>query len=114
MSQQFKVLTKVNTIGQQSITRLEHLQFGEHKLRLTIKSDSYKFQSYATLEVLNKATMEWSKVVYRPHSDMVTQEGLVYRPDVQRMIRGGPQLDFITFVSADRKWLLDAFKALAT
>src|SRR5690606_37301673 len=48
--------------GSQDVTARRVLSLGDFKVRLTIKSDSYKFQSFARAEVWNPATLSWNHV----------------------------------------------------
>jgi hypothetical protein len=90
--------------GRQDISLNELLNYGEHRLRLIIKSDSYKSQCYARLEAFDKSAMKWNIVVYRPHGDMQTEEGLVYSrlSDVHNEVK----------FQSDRAWLIAQFKNL--
>ncbi len=51
-----------------------------HKLRVRIKSDSYKFQSYARIEIYNEQERKWNVLASIDHGNMETQEGLHYMP----------------------------------
>lgn len=102
----FKVLSKTQTVGDQNVERLELLQFGEHKLRLSICSNAYKFQSSATVDVLESSpAVKWNRIVYRPHGDMKTREGLCYMPHAKTR-------DFTPDMGEDRLWLLDQVRML--
>lgn len=67
--------------GRQDVTARRILSLGDFKVRLTIKSDSYKFQSFASAEVWNPATMSWSQVHSIHYAEMATPEGLYYHPN---------------------------------
>lgn len=99
---EFNSLSVTVSPGQQSVTWLELLQFGKHKLRVTIKSDSYKFQCMARIEVLDADPVKWNILAYRPHGVMQTEEAM-------RWVLGRVyQKEF----SADRQWLLDQARLL--
>lgn len=103
---QFKVLSKTQTVSRQDVERLELIQFGEHKLRLEIRSNAYKFQSHATVDILDKsAGIKWNQLVFRPPLAMETKEGLCYQPQAERR-------DFLPDMGADRLWLLDQVRML--
>lgn len=50
------------------------------KLRVQIKSDSYGFQSYARIEVLDAAGRKWNSLHAIHHSRMETPHELAYSP----------------------------------
>lgn len=104
MAHKFINTDKSLTFGGQDVKLYELLNYGEHRLRLTIRSDSYQSQCYARLESFNKADMSWSVVVYRPSGDMKTQKGLVYMPPAKKATEAS--------FKADRDWLLSQFKNL--
>lgn len=66
--------------GGQDLTARRILRVGPHKVRLTVKSDSYKFQCFARAEVWNPADLKWNQVHSIPHGKMETEEGLCYLP----------------------------------
>jgi hypothetical protein len=103
---EFIVLSSTQSLGQQSVTLLQLLSFGKHKLRLTIKSDAYKFQSHARVEVMETSpAIKWNVLVYRPHGDMKTPEGLCYHS-------GAGTRNFMPAMGEDRLWLLDQTRLL--
>ncbi|AFN39616.1 hypothetical protein MP1412_45 [Pseudomonas phage MP1412] len=67
--------------GRQDVTARRVLSLGDFKVRLTIKSDSYKFQSFARAEVWNPATLSWNQVHSIHYAEMATPEGLCYHPN---------------------------------
>lgn len=66
--------------GRQSVTSQDILLIDGHKIRLTIKSDSYDFQSSAVAEVWNGATLSWNRVHSIHYAQMKTRPGLIYGP----------------------------------
>jgi hypothetical protein len=102
---EFVTLSSTQTVGGQDVTLLELLQFGKHKLRLTIRSNAYKFQSHARVEVLDQQPVKWNMLVYRPHEDMKTPEGLCYHS-------GNKTRNFLPVMGEDRLWLLDQVRLL--
>ena len=67
--------------GRQDVTARRILSLGDFKVRLTIKSDSYKFQSFARAEVWNPATLSWNQDHSIHYAEMTTPEGLSYYPN---------------------------------
>ena len=67
--------------GRQDVTARRVLSLGDFKVRLTIKSDSYQFQSFARAEVWNPATLSWNQVHSIHYAEMATPEGLCYHPN---------------------------------
>jgi len=65
--------------GRQSINFTEVIEFDGHKLRISIKSDSYNFQSYARISRWNGE--EWKQVHFIHFSEMKTPSGLCYQPN---------------------------------
>jgi hypothetical protein len=54
---------------------------GIFKLKYSIKSDSYDFQSHAVVYVWSEKDMTWNKLHSIPYSEMQTPPKLVYRQD---------------------------------
>lgn len=52
------------------------------KIRTTVKSDSYKFQSYAVLDIWKNDELKWSRVCNIHYSAMSTKEGLYVYPNI--------------------------------
>ena len=48
--------------GRQTVYWNETVVCGGYKLRITIKSDRYAFQSHATIAVFNKDTLAWNEI----------------------------------------------------
>lgn len=71
--------------GGQSATFREILELDGFRIRLTVTSDSYAFQSRATSEVWSKAELRWNQVHYIPHGNMRTASGLAYGRNVGRV-----------------------------
>ena len=67
--------------GRQDVTYKELIEVKPHtaihKLRISIKSDSYNFQSHAYIDRWNDA--EWKRVESIHYSNMQTPHGLVYQ-----------------------------------
>ena len=67
--------------GSQSVNFVELLSGWGQRLRISIKSDSYAFQSYARIEVWSAAELKWNLVAYVQHGSMRTPAGLIYQPN---------------------------------
>lgn len=67
--------------GRQDVTARRILRVGPHKVRLTVKSDSYDFQCFARAEVWNPADLKWNQVHSIHYAEMATPEGLCYHPN---------------------------------
>lgn len=67
--------------GRQDVIARRILSLGDFKVRLTIKSDSYQFQSFARAEVWNPATLSWNQVHSLHYTEMTTPEGLCHYPN---------------------------------
>lgn len=65
--------------GGQSTQYEEHLVLKGEKIRITIKSDSYDFQSYAKAWVFNRSRLEWAPIASLHYGDMETPTGLAYK-----------------------------------
>ena len=63
----------------QSISYREIYKLNDKKIKLAIKSDSYRSQCYAKASVLKND--EWTDIYSIPYSLMQTPEGLAYRND---------------------------------
>ena len=75
------ILEETINEGRQDVTARRVLSLGDFKVRLTIKSDSYQFQSFARAEVWNPATLSWNQVHSIHYAEMATPEGLCYHPN---------------------------------
>lgn len=104
MATKFVNTSKSLSFGGQDVKLFELLNYGDYRLRLSIRSDAYLAQCHARLESFNKADMTWSIVVYRPHADMQTQKGLAYMPPARKATEAS--------FAQDREWLLKQFKNL--
>lgn len=88
--------------GSQSIDYLEVVKIGSEKIKINIKSDSYRQQCYArAYTFVNK---KWEQVAYIPSSKMKTEEKLFYHGNG----RGEKESNF----TADRAELIRITKAL--
>lgn len=67
--------------GRLDVTARRVLSLGDFKVRLTIKSNRYKFKSFARAEVWNPATLSWNQVRSINYAEMATPEGLCYLPN---------------------------------
>ena len=63
----------------QSISYREIYKLQDKKIKLAIKSDSYRSQCYSKVSVLKND--EWTEVYTIPYSLMQTPEGLSYKND---------------------------------
>lgn len=95
-TKEVKALTSSISKGQQSVTLLELLELNTHKLRLSIKSDAYKFQSHAKIERWDGT--QWQIVWSIPHGAMSTEEGLVYQPSHRPVTRSQFSIDARTLI----------------
>lgn len=59
-----------------------------HKVRISIRSDSYDFQCYARIHVWRPAMLDWSHVHAIPYQQMRTKPGLCYLPNGAGMAPG--------------------------
>jgi len=87
--------------NRQSYDYVELVKFGIHKLRIQIRSDSYKEQCYAWLERFDGT--KWQHLHSIPFSEMNTPPGLVYLPEEKRS-----EKNFL----ADRTLLLSVAKLI--
>jgi hypothetical protein len=76
-----KILSKSICKTGQSIDYKEILKLDDKKIKITIKSDSYSFQSYARIELWNGE--KWNMIDSIPHGNMNTPIELVYQPKNQ-------------------------------
>ena len=53
------------------------------KVRISVRSDSYQFQSHAYLEAFSPTEQKWNRVVSLHFSEMTTVEGVIYMPAFQ-------------------------------
>ena len=74
------ILAPQVALGRQDTTYKEILSVDGKKLQISIKSDSYKFQSHARIHVWNGDNEGWTVVHFIHHELMKTPEGLVYLP----------------------------------
>lgn len=71
--------TKMATGGQWvSVTQLREYQ--DEKLRFSLKSDAYRAQSHATVQIYNPGTRSWNHLTSIDPHLMTTTEGLAYLP----------------------------------
>lgn len=81
-------MTKLNTLNEQLVANgqavdlIQYLETGSTKLRLSIRSDSYRDQCYARIERWDGT--KWQGVFSITPAAMRTDKGLVYLPN-----RGG-------------------------
>jgi len=74
------ILEETINPGSRDVTARRILSLGDFKVRLTIKSDSYRSQSFAQAEVWNPATLSWNQVHSLHYAEMKTQHQLIYLP----------------------------------
>ena len=94
--------------GQQSVKYTELLTDGVRKLRLSIKSDVYKFQSSALVEVWSPLDSKWNEVHSIHYDRMTTKEGLILRNRYQSPSGPVSKKDFAT----DRNTLIKMAKTI--
>jgi len=66
-------------LNSQAMGYTEIIKIGEEKIRITIKSDSYDFQSYARVKVWNAKDKKWNFVDSISYSEMNTPAKLYYQ-----------------------------------
>ena len=64
--------------GRQDVILKEILKYGDLKLKVEIKSDSYRFQCYARISILDTQERKWNILHSIHYSNMQTPEKLVY------------------------------------
>ncbi len=69
--------------GQQDYIYTEILSWNSHKLRVSIKSDSYEFQSHA--KIARWDGDKWHNVYSIPYSQMSTKHGVYYQDHVRKI-----------------------------
>jgi len=79
MNSRLKVIDTQIAKGRQSVDFTQVEEKGEHRLRISIKSDSYAFQCYARISRWNGT--KWEQVHSIHHNLMTTQSGLTYKPN---------------------------------
>ena len=67
----------INKNGQSLIAQ-QIFKLNDFKVRLTVKSDSYNFQSYARASVWNPSEMQWNHVHSINYDQMSTEPALAY------------------------------------
>lgn len=75
-----KSLNKEIGKGRQSVFYKETLEYKGKKLRIEIKSDSHRFQCYATVSLFGDS--QWNQIDSIHYSRMKTEDSLVYRPNI--------------------------------
>ena len=71
-----KTITKEIDKGRQAVIYTEILKQGTNKFRVRIKSDSYEFQCFASVDYWNGN--EWKNVHTKKFDNMKTPNGLAY------------------------------------
>lgn len=67
--------------GTQSVTLVALYKVDGHKVRTTIKSDSYASQSEAVAHIWSKDSLKWNLIASVPFSLMQTPAKLYYKPN---------------------------------
>lgn len=62
--------------GQQSLDFKEVLKLDKFKIRISIKSDSYKHQCFARIDVWNE--LKWNNIHSLHYNEMNTKDKLIY------------------------------------
>jgi hypothetical protein len=91
--------------GQQSLDYKELLNFNGVKLKISIKSDSYKQQCFAKIEVWND--FKWNLIDSIHYNEMNTDSKLVYNFSSESPNKSDNHL-----FKADRNKLLDIAKSI--
>jgi hypothetical protein len=71
--------SKEMSLGQQDLIFTEIYSIDGYRVKISIRSDSYDFQSYAHAYVWKKESLEWSKVASIHYGQMKTEAKLYYR-----------------------------------
>lgn len=79
--QTFKVVDEKVTLSGQDVNYNVLTTFGAYKVRFVLRSNAYKFQSYARAEVWSAASLSWNEVVTRRGEEMQTPDKLCYLPN---------------------------------
>lgn len=66
-------------IGRQDVTYTEVLRCGTHKLRVSINSNAYDFQSWARIDAFDPKALQWNLLASIPYALMKTPHGLYVR-----------------------------------
>jgi len=69
-TQPYTIIDNKEYRGRQSRNLTRILKTGGHKLRITIKRDSYDFQSSAKIELWSEAEGKWNFVHSIPYAEM--------------------------------------------
>jgi hypothetical protein len=69
--------------ARQSLTLHQVFEMKGHKLSISIKSDSYDFQSHAIISVFHPTELKWNRLAGIHHSTMKTPHELAYWPEAQ-------------------------------
>lgn len=107
-----KITPKANLLeeainqGRQDVTARRILSLGDFNVRLTIRSDSYQFQSFARAEVWSQATLSWNQVHSTHYAEMATPEGLCHLPNEQGLKINNFILDFNRLLTMVQQILL--------
>ncbi len=75
-------LDKKISMGRQSVSYQELLDYNGKRICIKIKSDSFEFQCYAKVEVYSMYTDSWNLLYSVPYSNMRTPNSLVYKKNV--------------------------------
>lgn len=99
MKKQLRSLSKrIERVSMQSIRYVEHMRAsGDRRVRVSILSDTYDFQSYASVHLLTEGV--WNEIVAVPGPSMAVKPGLVHR------FRGDTGVAFAEFMP-DRNKLI--------
>jgi hypothetical protein len=97
-----KVIDQQFSEGRHSVILTEYLEWEEQKFKLVIKSDSYQFQSYAS--ILRWDGNRWCTLYSIHYGDMTTPAGMIY-PRNRTKIEMEPMQE-------DRKRLIEKAKAI--
>ena len=76
-----KTLHKEISKGGQSVKYVETLEFKKNKLRISIYSDAYDFQSYARIEAFSPTELKWNGLAGIHYGVMKTPAKLYYQPN---------------------------------
>lgn len=106
-----RTISSLNT----TIDFIEYLRYQDFTLRIRIRSHTYRFQSYAILEVFHIATMSWSEVVMIHQSQMETVIGVYQNKpfsDGDGNLVFNDSDECVRFFKRDREHLLSLFDKL--
>ncbi len=96
--------------GTQSLNFKGVYQFGDLKLAISIKRDSYDMQSYAKIDVWRQSDLSWSQVASIPFSNMDVVKSRVHCYTKAEDLKHISNAEAISAFARDEKELLEKAK----